>query len=88
MDRRLPHNIRLLPQEKSGSCKFEGRFVVTSNALREFGPEVIAQAFRLVKLQVASNGGMDWIQVLEINGERLWLIDDGGVVTALLPEDY
>ena len=41
----------------------------------------------LVHCQAAGNGDVDWIQVPEINGEKLWLTDDGGVVTALLPED-
>jgi len=31
---------------------------------------------------------MDYLQILEINGERLWIIDDGDVVTSLLPDDY
>jgi len=42
----------------------------------------------LVQEQVAQKGGMDYLQILEINGERLWLIDDGDVVTALEPSDY
>ncbi|MBM4086629.1 MAG: hypothetical protein FJ272_17735 [Planctomycetes bacterium] len=91
--------LTLLPQEQEGHCKFtclrrsrRGRqavqFVATRNALEKFGWEVIVAALKLVQEQVAQKGGMDYLQVLEINGERLWIIDDGDVVTSLLPDDY
>ncbi|MBM4047682.1 MAG: hypothetical protein FJ279_21460 [Planctomycetes bacterium] len=80
--------LTLLPQEQEGQCKFAGQFVATRNALEKFGWEVIVAALKLVREQVAQKGGMDYLQILEINGERLWLIDDGEAVTALRPDDY
>ena len=80
--------ITLLPQQQEGTYKFNGPFVATRNALERFGHSAILTALALVKNQVASNGGMDYLQVLDVGGERLWIIDDVSVVTALLPEDY
>ena len=81
-------SIELLPQEKEGACRFNGQFVATRNAVNRFGDEIIVTALRLVHDQVARNNGMDYLQALKIDGERLWIIDDGDVVTALLPSDY
>lgn len=67
---------------QAGACKFSGQFLVTRNALAKSGERVIFEPYMLVHLQVASSGSMEWLQVLEINSETLWLIDDGGVVTA------
>lgn len=80
--------ITLLPQEREGACRFDGRFVATQAAHELFGPAVVRAALGEVKKQVAVRGGMDYFQVLDIDGRRLWIIDDGEIVTALLPEDY
>jgi len=82
------NRIRLLPQQRTGTYKFSGQFVVTRNAVGKFGERTALAAYAVVRREVASNGGMDSFQVLDIDGEKLWLIDDGSVVTALLPEDY
>ena len=79
--------ITLLPQEQEGACKFSGRFVATRNAVERFGDGVTLTALELVRKQVALRGGMDYLQVLKVGGERLWIIDDVSVVTALLAED-
>lgn len=80
--------IKLLPQEQEGTYKFDGQFVATSNAINKFGPEVIAAAHIILHKKVKEKGGLDYLQVFEIDGERLWFIDDVDHVTALLPEDY
>ena len=38
--------------------------------------------------QVEREGGLDYLQVFEIDGEKLWFIDDVMHVTCLLPSDY
>jgi len=38
--------------------------------------------------EVKRKGGLDYLQVFEIDGERLWFIDDVSYVTCLLPSDY
>jgi hypothetical protein len=83
-----PVKIRRLPQEQEGKCRFSGQFVVTRHALDHFGQEVILVAWLMLKTMVSKGVPLDYLQVFEINGERLWIIDDGDVVTALLPEDY
>lgn len=80
--------ISLLTQEREGTCRFTGRFVVTRAAHEQFGPLVVLQALCMVQKEVAAKGGLDYLQVLDIDGQRLWIIDDGEIVTALLPEDY
>jgi len=85
---RTEASLRLLLQEQPGSCEFSGQFVATRNAVDRFGDSVILSALQLVQEQVRLNNGMGYLQVLEIGGVRLWIIDDGAMVTALLPEDY
>jgi len=84
------HNrtIKLLPQEKAGNYQFNGRFVATTNAVSKFGQAVIIAAHLMLQKQVQLRGGLDYLQVFEIDGEKLWFIDDISHVTALLPSDY
>ena len=82
------HVIKLLPQEKEGKYQFSGQFVVTQNASERFHPVVIAIAHIMLQKLVKTYGGLDYLQVFEIDGQRLWFIDDVTHVTCLLPEDY
>ena len=81
-------SIRLLPQEREGRCHFNGPFVATRHALERFGDGVILAALELVRKRAARKAGLDYLQVLDVGGEKLWVIDDLSVVTVLLPEDY
>ncbi|MHC4158413.1 MAG: hypothetical protein ACYSSO_04960 [Planctomycetota bacterium] len=81
-------NIKLLPQEKKGNYKFNGRFVATAAAIEKFGKAVIVAAHIMLLKQVKQNDGLDYLQVFEIDGEKLWFIDDISHVTCLLPSDY
>ena len=80
--------IKLLPQEKEGDCRFDSRFVATATAITKFGVAVIATAHTMLLNEVRQKGGLDYLQVFEIDGERLWFIDDVSHVTCLLPDDY
>jgi hypothetical protein len=80
--------IKLLPQEKEGSYKFSGRFVATRCAIEKFGEGVIVGAHFILQKQVKHKGGLDYLQAFEIDGQRLWFIDDVTHVTCLLPDDY
>jgi hypothetical protein len=80
--------IKLLPQEQEGDYQFRGRFVSTRAALDKFGQAVIIAAHILILKEVKRKGGLDYLQVLEIDGKRLWFIDDVTHVTCLLPSDY
>ncbi|MGA2916609.1 MAG: hypothetical protein ABSE89_11345 [Sedimentisphaerales bacterium] len=80
--------IKLLPQEQEGSYQFNGKFVATRNAIDKFGHEVIIAAHIILLKKVKEKDGLDYLQVFEIDGKRLWFIDDISHVTALLPEDY
>ena len=80
--------IKLLPQEQEGTCKFNGFFVATSAAIEKFGEAVIIAAHILLQKEAKQKGGLDYLQVFEIDGQRLWFIDDITHVTCLLPEDY
>ena len=80
--------VRLLPQEKEGTRKFNSQFVATRNAIAKFGEPMIFAAYALLQKEVKKKGGLDCLQVLEIDGERLWFIDDVSHVTCLLPDDY
>jgi len=80
--------IKLLPQEKEGNYKFSGQFVATRAAIDKFGHAVIIAAHMMLLKEVKRKGGLDYLQVFEINGERLWFVDDISHVTCLLPSDY
>jgi hypothetical protein len=80
--------IKLLPQEKEGSYQFNGNFVATRAAIEKFGEAVIIATHIMLMKEVRSKGGLDYLQVFEIDDEKLWFIDDITHVTALLPSDY
>ena len=80
--------IKLLPQEQEGDYQFSGNFVSTRAALDKFGEAVIVAAHIMLLKEVKRKGGLDYLQVLEVDGERLWFIDDISHVTCLLPSDY
>ena len=80
-----PIQIRLLPQEQDGLCKFSGQFVATRNALDHFGVEPIMAALGILRKKTAEGASLDYLQVFEIDGEWLWIIDDVDAVTALMP---
>ena len=81
-------SIKLLPQEKEGGYQFNGRFVSTRAAIEKFGEAVIVAAHIMLLKEVKRKGGLDYLQVLEVDGEKLWFIDDVTHVTCLLPSDY
>ena len=80
--------IKLLPQEKEGNYTFGGKFVATTAAIEKFGEDVIFAAYVTLQKQVQQKGGLDYLQVFEIDSEKLWFIDDVSHVTCLLPSDY
>lgn len=80
--------IKLLPQEKEGNYKFDGRFVATRAAIEKFGEAVIVAAHIMLLKEVKRKNGLDYLQVFEIDAEKLWFIDDVSYVTCLLPSDY
>jgi len=80
--------LRLLPQEQEGTYQFSGNFVSTRNAIEKFGEPVIFAAYTVLQKEVERKGGLDYLQVFEVDGEKLWFIDDVSYVTCLLPEDY
>jgi hypothetical protein len=80
--------IKLLPQEQEGTNQFKGYFVATSRAVEKFGNEAIFAAYIILLKKIKETGGLDYLQVFEVDGQRLWFIDDVDHVTALLPEDY
>jgi hypothetical protein len=86
----------LKPQEPplnhpDSSCRFTGHLVSTPGALNEFGIFLIVACYQLLQDKAVQNSGIDYLQVFtdpKNDERRLWLIDGGEYVTALLPEDY
>jgi len=81
-------NVKLLRQEKEGQYQFSGRFIATRAAIDKFGEAVVVAAHIMLQKQVKQKGGLDYLQVFDIDGEKLWFIDDVNHVTCLLPSDY
>lgn len=73
---------------------FDKNFVSTTNAYHVFGPELLFVCLLHLQALARQRQGLDYLQVfknlckLEHDGKDLWYIEDGLVVTALLPEDY
>ena len=80
--------IKLLPQEQPGQYQFSGPFVATPAATEKFGEAVIIAAHLTLLKEAKQKGGLDYLQVFDIDGEKLWFIDDCSHVTCLLPSDY
>jgi len=80
--------IKLLPQEKEGSYQFSGKFVSMRDAIDKFGEAVIIACYTTLLKEVKRKAGLDYLQVFEIDNERLLFIDDASRVAVLLPSDY
>ena len=70
--------------------RFQKPFVSTKGALSTFGPEFLFACLLELQAKAAEHDGLDYLQVFETPEElpNLWFIEDGQVVTALLPEEY
>jgi len=81
-------SIKLLPQKKGGTYTFRGKFVAAINAIDKFGEAVIVACHMMLLKEVKRRGGLDYLEVFEVDGEKLCFIDDVSHITRLLPEDY
>ncbi|MBI2071194.1 MAG: hypothetical protein HYT79_11405 [Elusimicrobia bacterium] len=71
------------------------RTVMTSGIRETFGdlaPTIASIIVHGVQTEVLTKGPLDYHQTFEVTAEgktaKLWLIDDGEVVTLLLPDEY
>lgn len=71
---------------------FTKNLVATPAAIEAFGPALIFERYLFLQEQARRCNGLDYLQVFEDHanpeGPKLWFIEDGVVVTALLPSDY
>jgi hypothetical protein len=71
---------------------FTKNLVATRAAIEAFGPALIFEHYLFLQGQARRCNGLDYLQVFEDHanpeGPNLWFIEDGVVVTALLPSDY
>lgn len=73
---------------------FTKNFVSTTNAFHLFGSEVLFACLLRIQARAREHDGLDYLQIfknlekIRHDGKDLWFIEDGAVVTALLPEDY
>lgn len=95
----VPCHLHLKPQEipfddPQSRCMFEKNFVATRGAYHLFSPEILFACLLRLQALASERGGLDYLQIFENlskrdhEGKNLWFIEDGAVVTALLPEDY
>jgi len=62
---------KLLSQEKEGKSQFDRAFVADPGAVKKFGEAVIIAAHITLLKKVKRKGGLDYLQVFEIDGEKL-----------------
>jgi len=55
---------------------FNDRFVATRAAIEKFGEAVIVAAHIMLLKEAKPKSGIDYLQVFEVDGEKLWFIDD------------
>ena len=69
---------------------FRKPFVATQGAVQTFGAPVLAVCLLELQQLAATHRGLDYLQVFETPEglPNLWFIEDGQVVTALLPSEY
>lgn len=87
--------LTLKPQEiptdhPHSVCMFRKPLVATAAAVNEFGEFQILVLSLGLQARARTHGGLDYLQVYrnDSEGPDLWFIEDGEVVTALLPSDY
>ena len=63
--------------------------VATRCAIAEFTREEITGALELLQRKSIEHDGLDYLQTFKDEAERrLWVIENGEAITALLPGDY
>lgn len=83
-----PQEIRL--DDPHSRFLFRKPFVATQGAVHTFGAPVLAACLLELQRVATEHSGLDYLQVFETPEElpNLWFIEDGQVVTALLPSEY
>ena len=68
----------------------EKAIATTAAVERELGGVVALQSLLRLNMFAKLHQGLDYLQVFKVEGSRenLWVIEDGNVITALLPSDY
>jgi len=94
-----PTILEWQPQERpfedpESCCWFDfehgGKAVVaTPAAMAKFGPHVLGVVLAQLHREAQKYAGLDYLQVyVDQHGNKLWVIEDGETITALLPSDY
>ncbi len=84
------------PLDHPDSCNYfcssdEKPFLATTGAIEKYTYATVFDCLLVLRQKAEEHGGIDYLQVFEdANGDRLWVIEDGGggAITALLPEEY
>ena len=81
-------DIKLLPQEQSTNAKFNSKVYMTAGFQEKFKnhPDICIKILK--EIWKRTEKGADYLQVAEINQQKVFVIDDTTHVTFLLPEDY
>lgn len=84
--------LKLLPQECGGSSTFSSQPYMTRGFLNAFQSDAATIAVHSLELIRSTHldgpAGADYLQVLEYESVRFWIIDDITHITCLLPEEY
>jgi len=78
------------PESRSEFDPFSKQFVATRGAMEAFGPEVIHGCLLILRAKAREHGGLDYLQtfLIGVEKQKLWIIEDGEAITALLPDEY
>jgi hypothetical protein len=92
----LRFKVRRIPNSDDTPIRetFDGKpRYVTHGVAEAVGLELPAILMDLLRQEAKEKGGVDYLQQFELIDEKgtvtkIWIIDDGTVVTALLPDEY
>ena len=68
---------QLQPQEREGTYRFDGKFLVTKNVKEGLKKEIIARMYLLILQKVEEEDGLDYLQVFihQETEEKLFFMD-------------
>ena len=87
--------IRRIPNSDDTPIRetFDKARYVTRGVAEAIGVDLPDMLMEFLRREAVEKKGVDYLQQFMITDEKgtetkIWIIDDGGVVTALLPEEY
>lgn len=67
---------------------FDNEKLVSCGVMDKLSPEIQEKIWNELESRKTKNSALNHLQVFNITGFEIWVIDDGWATTMLLPEEY